>query len=97
MSQEQKEFVERVLRRFPQISDNPVENHLECFIGDIGEKFKQGWDYSDVVAYVKTFEEASPDLEEDVALTRRARIEAKYINGDVELHEIRFVSLADKT
>ena len=96
-----EEYVARVLRTFPELKDDVS---LDAFIGDIGEKHDQGWEFKDILSYLKTFEEVSPDppdADEDFCmrreaaqLERRARIEAKYLSGNIELYEVRFRSLS---
>ncbi len=86
-----EEFVARAIAVFPQLKE--VE-YLDAFIGDIGERFLQGWEFKDVLSYLRTFEEVNPETEEELALRRRAAIEAKYLDGNVELHDAWFSSLA---
>lgn len=96
-----EEFVARSIAAFPQLKE--VE-YISAFEQDIGECFDRGWEYKDVLSYLRTFEEVSPipdDTDEEQAmrleamyLERRARIEAKYLDGNVELHVVRFEALA---
>jgi hypothetical protein len=95
------EFVTRVLNVWPHLKDDVS---FGAFAHDIEEKQNQGWEFKDVLSYLRTFEEVSPipdDADEKEAmrleamyLERRARIEAKYLDGNVELYEVRFSSLA---
>lgn len=95
------EFVSRVMGVWPHLKD---DISYSAFTHDIEEKEKQGWNFRDIMSYLKTFEEVSPipdDADEDFAirreaaqLERRARIEAKYLDGNVELYEVRFSSLS---
>jgi hypothetical protein len=84
-----EEFIAKVMRRFPQLDDCESKS---CFISDIGEKYSQGWEYADVVAYVKHFEEVTP-AKEDPEMTAEdvlrdearvfeiwARLESKYLH-----------------
>jgi len=41
-------------------------------------KQAQGWSLEDAVRYMRCTENASPDLDEEIALTRMSQIEAKY-------------------
>lgn len=83
------DFVNKVMRRFPQLDDCESRS---CFTDDIGEKYSQGWEYADVVAYVRTFEEVTP-AKDDPDMTAegvfadearifeiRARLESKYLH-----------------
>ena len=95
------EFVNRVMNVWPHLKEDVS---YSAFAHDIEEKENQGWEFKDVLSYLKTFEEVSPipdDASEEYAmraeaayLERRARIEAKYLDGNVELYEVRFSSLA---
>ncbi len=69
-------FKQDVLRPLQDIlsqedSDNFAANDVERF-------FEQGWTIEDAVAYLLFTEEASPNLEEEIALPRMARIREKY-------------------
>jgi len=42
---------------------------------------RDGFSVDDAVAYCRCLEELSPDLDEEVALTRMARLRARYVKG----------------
>ena len=42
---------------------------------------RDGFSADDAVAYCRCLEELSPDLDEEVALTRMARLRARYVKG----------------
>lgn len=68
--------------------------YRETIIQDAEKLLNDGWEYKDILSYLKTFEEVNPNLEEDVALQRRQVLYAKYLHLYIELHEREFQSLA---
>lgn len=101
------DFVSRVLECYPFLKEDVS---LDAFVSDIEEKQKEGWEFRDVLSYLRTFEEISPEpivppfdgdgdeefylRREAAQLERRAIIESKYLNKHIELYDVRFASLA---
>lgn len=86
-----KEQAERAISVFSQL-DTCDYRHI--FVRDIMELFEKGWEFRDVLTYLRTFEEVSPNLEEEVAFQRRDAINAKYLHLYINLREHEFKALA---
>lgn len=86
-----KTLAEKACSSFPQL--NGCE-YRDTIVHDVEKLLKDGWEYTDVRAYLRTFEEVNPDLEEDVALNRRQLLYSKYLHLYIELRERDFQALA---
>ncbi len=65
------DFIAAVMARLPQYNgDNEADR--------VGRLFDDDFSLNDAVTYARCWEEVFPDLDEDVALARMARIGAKY-------------------
>jgi hypothetical protein len=79
-------FVNKVLRRLPDALFEAENCNLEELLmlkTDIARMYADGWLLDDAVAYIRCTEYASPNLDEDIALARMAKISAKYKNETV--------------
>jgi hypothetical protein len=71
------EFINAVFDRLPPLSDDDVKIR-GAFINDIERKRQAGWTKEDIIRHMRCSEHFSPDLPEDAALARMAKIRAKY-------------------
>lgn len=75
---DKQSFIEKVsrmvgLQRLQEPTD--VIEHIKHFIG---VSFDAGWEYADVVTYVRCMEEIHPEMDEDIALDRMSSVRSKY-------------------
>jgi len=69
--------VEEVFRRLPLLPEE--DRFLEPVIKqDIKRKLEEGWSKQDILSCLRCVENFDPDLDEDIALRRMAKISAKY-------------------
>ena len=98
-------FVAKMMARFPQLDDCESKS---CFETLIGEWFDRGWSSTDMVIYLKTFEEITPAVDypgitaeemladEARVFTKRAVLEMKYMKPeDIVFHDVRFEALGN--
>jgi hypothetical protein len=77
----QENFINKVMGCFPEAFYNAENTLLEeilfmkCMIAGM---HTHGWLCSDAIAYCKCMEEVNPSLDEDLAISRMARIRSKY-------------------
>jgi hypothetical protein len=74
-------YVNKVLRRMPDAfysAENCTLEELLMLKVDLARKYASGWLLDDAVAWMKCLVYASPELDEKIALTRMAKITAKY-------------------
>lgn len=92
MLMDKSKYLDKVLRRYPAII---TDSSRDSFIYDIQKMYDEGWDLKDTLAYIATFEEVNPNLDETVALERRARIEIPKYIGEVHLYVYNFKALGE--
>ena len=78
---DQETFLNIVFSRMPKVfymAENCSLEELLALKEDAKRMQVRGWELNDVVSYMKCLVYASPELDEDIALTRMAKIKAKY-------------------
>jgi hypothetical protein len=74
-------FINKVFNWFPEEFWNAEVTTLEDILlmrRTIADLHKQKYSFIDAINYCRCFEEVSPDLDEDIAITRMTAIRGKY-------------------
>ena len=78
---DQETFLNIVFSRMPEafyMAENCSLEELLMLKEDAKRMQACGWELNDVVSYMKCLVYASPNLEEDIALERMAKLQSKY-------------------
>ncbi len=65
----------KVMMKIPEIDSPEDRDKIEKLVKEFLSK---GWEVSDVIIYIRSMEEVSPELDEDVAIQRMNQVWNKY-------------------